>query len=170
MNKKNQIKPKVFILDVDGVLTDGCFYYSCDGKVLKKFGPDDNDALKLLEPYMEIRFISGDKRGFDITKKRIDDMHYKVDLVSTKNRLEWIKQQYPLEEVIYMGDGIFDCIVMREVGYSVATSDSDKNAIESADYVTERIGGRRAVAEACLHILEKFFGVKNPLEGINNGR
>ena len=46
------MKPKVFILDVDGVLTDGGFYYSSEGKVLKKFGPDDNDALKLLEPYI----------------------------------------------------------------------------------------------------------------------
>lgn len=153
MNKKF----KVFILDVDGILTDGCFYYSENGKVLKKFGPDDNDALKLLEPYIEIRFVSGDKRGFSISKKRIDDMKYKIDLVSTTKRLDWIAERYSLDEVIYMGDGIFDNIVMDKVGYSVATSDSDENAIKAAKYVTKRIGGRRAVAEASLHILEKFF-------------
>lgn len=149
--------PKVFILDVDGVLTDGCFYYSEDGKILKKFGPDDNDALKLLEPYMEIKFVSGDKRGFKISEKRVLDMGFSIDFVSTKNRIEWIKEKYNPQEVIYMGDGIFDNTVMNEVGYAIATSDSDENAQKAANYITKRIGGHRAVSEACLHILEKFF-------------
>ena len=161
-------KPKVFILDVDGVLTDGCFYYSSEGKVLKKFGPDDNDALKLLEPYMEIRFVSGDKRGFEITKKRIEDMKYVVDLVSTTKRIEWIQERYNPSEVIYMGDGIFDSLVMKKVGYSITTSDSDATCKNIANYITARMGGRRAVAEASLHILEKFFGIKNPLDKLND--
>lgn len=149
--------PKVFILDVDGVLTDGCFYYSEDGKILKKFGPDDNDALKLLEPYVEIKFVSGDKRGFKISEKRVLDMGFSIDFVSTRNRIEWIKEKYNPQEVIYMGDGIFDNTVMNEVGYAIATSDSDENAQKAANYITKRIGGHRAVSEACLHILEKFF-------------
>ncbi len=151
------IKPKVFILDVDGVLTDGGFYYSETGKVLKKFGPDDNDALNLLSPYIEIRFVSGDKRGFKITQKRINDMKFPVDCVSTNKRIEWIKERYNPEEVIYMGDGIFDGLVMKQVGYSISTSDSDINAQKMSDYVTKRVGGKRAVAEACFHIMEKFF-------------
>ena len=83
------IQPKVFILDVDGVLTDGGFYYSETGKVLKKFGPDDNDALKLLSPFIEIRFISGDKRGFKITQKRIKDMKFPIDFVILKKLYIW---------------------------------------------------------------------------------
>lgn len=157
-------KPKVFISDVDGVLTDGGFYYSENGKILKKFGPDDNDALKLLEKFIEIRFISGDKRGFKISEKRVSDMHYKIDLVSTDKRTDWIKERYKLDEVIYMGDGIFDAYVMKQVGYSIATSDSDEFAKESADFVTKRQGGKRAVSEACLHILDKFFEPYNPLK------
>ena len=38
------MKLKVFILDVDGVMTTGQFFYSKDGKQMKVFGPDDNDA------------------------------------------------------------------------------------------------------------------------------
>jgi 3-deoxy-D-manno-octulosonate 8-phosphate phosphatase (KDO 8-P phosphatase) len=151
------IKPKVFILDVDGVLTDGGFYYSAEGKVLKKFGPDDNDALKLLEKYIKIQFVSGDKKGFEISKKRVEDMNFPIDFVSTNKRIEWIKEKYNPEEVIYMGDGIFDGIVMKNVGYSISTSDSDETAQKESDYITKRIGGHRAVAEACLHIMEKFF-------------
>ena len=154
--------PKVFILDVDGVLTDGCFYYSQEGKVLKKFGPDDNDALKLLAPYIEIRFVSGDKRGFSISKARVDDMHFPIDLVSTTERIDWIKERYNPAEVIYMGDGIFDAKVMSQVAYSIATISSDKFAKDAANYVTEREGAHRAVAEACIHILDKFFKPYNP--------
>ena len=54
-------------------------------------------------------------------------------------------------------DGIFDHFVMKQVAYSIAPSNSDKLAKKHADYVTERKGGDRAVAEACIHILDKFF-------------
>lgn len=152
------IKPEVFILDVDGVLTTGHFLYTDSGKAMKIFGPDDNDGLSLLKSKIQVRFITGDKKGFDISKKRIvDDMKYKLDLVSTIKRLEWIKSLYDINKVIYMGDGIFDHLVMKNVLYSIAPANADKLAKKYSHYVTERKGGDRAVAEACLHLLEKFF-------------
>lgn len=158
-------KPACFILDVDGVMTNGQFYYTDHGKIMKVFGPDDNDALSLLKNYLDIRFITGDKKGFPISKKRIvDDMNFQLDIVSTIRRVEWIKEKYPLEQVIYMGDGIFDHYVMQDVGYSIAPANADKLAKQSAHYVTERSGGDRSVAEACLHIMEKFFIAYNPKE------
>ena len=151
-------KPKCFILDVDGVMTTGQFYYNEEGKYMKCFGPDDNDGLGLLKEYLEIRFITGDKRGFKISQKRIvEDMKFKLDLVSTVKRTEWISSKYLLEDIIYMGDGIFDNLVMNKVGYSIAPANADKLAKKEANYVTERSGGDRAVAEACIHILSKFF-------------
>jgi len=155
--------PKVFILDVDGVLTTGHFLYSCEGKFLKVFGPDDNDALSLLSPSIEVRFVTGDSKGFSISSRRIvEDMNYSLDLVSTFRRHEWISERYDPTEVIYMGDGIFDHYVMMHVGYSIAPANADKNAKAYASYVTERSGGDRAVAEACLHILGKFFAPYDP--------
>jgi 3-deoxy-D-manno-octulosonate 8-phosphate phosphatase (KDO 8-P phosphatase) len=157
------MKFKVFILDVDGVMTTGHFLYSEDGKQMKIFGPDDNDALGLLKPYIKIRFVTGDRKGFPISNKRIkEDMKFELDLVSTIKRVEWIKERYDLKEVIYMGDGIFDHYVMKQVGYSIATSNADKTAKENANYITERSGGDRAVAEAALHIMKKFFKPYNP--------
>jgi 3-deoxy-D-manno-octulosonate 8-phosphate phosphatase (KDO 8-P phosphatase) len=155
--------PKIFILDVDGVMTTGQFFYTEEGKVMKVFGADDNDALSLLKQHMQIVFVTGDKKGFNISKKRIvDDMGYPLELVSTIERVQWISTHYNLQEVIYMGDGIFDHYVFRKVGYAIATENSDNNAKEYADYVTERTGGNRAVAEACLHIMEEFFEPYDP--------
>ena len=156
-------KIKCFILDVDGVMTTGQFLYTEDGKAMKVFGPDDNDGLGLLQPFIEIRFVTGDKKGYSISQKRIeDDMMFKLDLVSTIKRIDWIKERYNPKEVIYMGDGIFDHYVMREVGYSIATKNSDNTAKAHANYITERSGGDRAVAEACIHIMQKFFTPYDP--------
>lgn len=155
--------PKVFILDVDGVLTTGQFFYSAEGKVMKVFGADDNDGLSLLKAFLDIRFVTGDKKGFAISRKRIvDDMHFPLDLVSTIRRVEWIAEQYDLRQVVYMGDGIFDHYVMKQVGYAIAPANADPLARQHAHYVTQRSGGERAVAEACLHLMEKFFTAYNP--------
>lgn len=162
------MNPKIFLLDVDGVMTNGQFIYSNAGKLMKIFGPDDNDALRLLNPYIKIRFITGDKKGFPVSSKRIkEDMKFELDLVSTTERIEWINERYNPDTVIYMGDGIFDHYVMKEVGYSIAPSNADKTAKAHASYVTERSGGDRAVAEACLHVMQKFFKPYDPNQKIN---
>ena len=123
------MQPKIFILDVDGVMTTGHFLYSAKGKVMKIFGPDDNDALSLLKDRIKIIFVTGDKKGFQISRKRIvDDMNYPLELVSTIRRVDWIKERFAIKSVIYMGDGIFDHYVMREVGYAISPGNGDKLA------------------------------------------
>jgi 3-deoxy-D-manno-octulosonate 8-phosphate phosphatase (KDO 8-P phosphatase) len=162
-HKTIKVCPKVFILDVDGVMTTGDFFYTEGGKVMKVFGPDDNDALSLIKENLEVRFVTGDRKGFSISKKRIvDDMGHKLDLVSTINRIDWIRERYNLSEVVYMGDGIFDHYVMREVIYSIAPNNADENAKSFSNFVTKRRGGDRAVSEAALHLLEKFFVPYDP--------
>ena len=162
-------KPLVFIADVDGVMTNGQFIYSKNGKVQKIFGPDDHDGLSLLSDFLEIRFITGDKKGFSISKKRIvDDMNFKLDLVSTVKRIEWIKRKYPLNRVVYMGDGILDYLVMSKVFYSISPSNGHEFAKKNANYITKCKGGDRAVAEACLHLMKKFFVKFDPNKKIKN--
>ena len=156
-------KPKVFILDVDGVMTTGHFIYSADGKKFKIFGPDDNDGLALLNNYLKIIFVTGDKKGYSISKKRIsEDMGYELYQVSTIKRIDWIRERFKLDEVIYMGDGIFDHYVMKKVLYGISPNNGDILSKEYSNYITRRNGGDRAVAEACLHILSKFFVAYNP--------
>jgi 3-deoxy-D-manno-octulosonate 8-phosphate phosphatase (KDO 8-P phosphatase) len=155
-NKKQRIKN--FIIDVDGVLTDGTYYYTSEGKIMKKFGPEDNDALSLLKGKVMVHAISGDKRGFSITKKRVaDDMKLPLDLVSTFERVDWIRSQYNVDETIYMGDGIYDPLVFKHVAYSIAPANAFVTTKKEADFVTSARGGEGAVAEAVLHILEYFF-------------
>ena len=62
-------KPDLFVLDLDGVMTDGKFYYTKLGKIAKKFGPDDGDALNILKKYLKIILYMLIKKVFQFQKK-----------------------------------------------------------------------------------------------------
>jgi len=158
-------KPELFVLDVDGVMQTGQFLYSKQGKQYKVFGADDHDALVLLQPFIEVRFVTGDRRGLPISRKRIvEDMKMRLDLVSTFKRVEWVRGVCDPRDAIYMGDGILDAYVFGQVGYGICPANGSYLARECADYVTQAGGGNRAVAEACLHLLDRFFTPFDPAQ------
>lgn len=159
--RENKKKIKHFVLDVDGVFTTGQFLYTLDGKFAKIFGPHDNDGIKIISDFLDICAISADKRGWPITKKRIaEDMGIRLELVSEAERLSWLKTNFDLSYCAYMGDGIYDAKIFDHVAYSIAPANAFYTAKEKADFVTRCRSGEGAVAEACLHILEKFFNTK----------
>ena len=149
---------KVFIMDLDGVLTDGCFLYDANGKAYKTFGPDDADALKMIKDEVELVFVSADHRGFPISEKRINDMGYQLTNVKAKERLGWIMSKWDLNDVIYMGDSFVDIPVLKSVGCAIVPNDGFWFAKQFADYVTVHDGGKRAVADAVFYIARKFLG------------
>lgn len=160
---KPDFKPEVAVFDVDGVMTASSFFYTAEGKVMKEFSVDDHDALLLLKPNLDILFVSGDRKGFPISQRRIaSDMKFPLELVSTLKRADWIRSRWNPDKVIYMGDGIFDLWVFKAVGYSICPADGAPITRRQADHVTQSPGGKRAVAEACLHILETFFEPFDP--------
>lgn len=155
------MKPKCFILDVDGVLTSGQFLYSEIAKEYKVFGPDDADALNILKNYLQIHFISADKRGFKISKKRIvDDMGHNLELVNSRDRIKWISSKWKINEVIYMADGIWDGLIFNKVMLGIAPQNAFYKTKEMAHFVTKHKSGDRAVAEAVIYILENYFDKK----------
>ena len=91
-------------------------------------------------------------------------MNFRLDLVSTVKRIDWIKQRYKLNEVVYMGDGLMDILVMNKVFYSICPENGNDLTKKYSNFTTKRSGGDRAVAEACLHLLNKFFKKYNPLK------
>ncbi len=152
-------KPEYFLFDVDGVITSGQMLYNQHGKKFKIFGQDDHDSLKLMKKYIYILFISGDKSGFKISKKRVNDMGFDIKFVPSNKRVEWIEKNFDLKKCIYMGDGIFDHLVMKKVLYSIAPNGALEHVKKSANYNTKNYPAKRAVAEAVIHVLKKFFSV-----------
>lgn len=159
-------KKYTFVLDVDGVLTDGSFLYDERGKAYKVFGPDDADALKALSKYVDIVFTSQDKRGFNISKKRVNDMGFELKEIGSKDRVKFMEENYGLDNCIYMGDSFLDIPAIKAAKYGISTMASDPLAKIYSNYITDREGGHRAVSEACFwiayHVLnlstEEFLG------------
>lgn len=149
------MKDIVFILDVDGVLTDGTFLYDESGKRYKKFGPDDKDALKMIEKDVKIVFVSSDKRGYEISKRRVEDMGFQLECVNVKHRLNWIKTSFPKYKwhVIYMGDSFADAAIFDYVNLSFAPKNAHEYAKNHASIVLSSNGGERAVTDAVFYII-----------------
>lgn len=144
----------VAYFDIDGVLTDGKFTYSSLGKSFKRFSVDDGDALKILNRVLPVTLISADRRGASISGARARDLSLNFQLLSAQERLQEFQQAQDRSKVMYMGDGIFDGLIFKFVDYSIAPQDALDHTKAQADFVTSRIAGNRAVAEACLHLLD----------------
>ena len=152
------MKKYIFLLDVDGVMTTGQFLYSEEGKAFKVFGAHDHDGLNLLKEKLQIKFITADKKGFLISKKRIsDEMGYEIDLVLEQDRFEYIENLYGFENLIYMGDGIHDSKIIKACMFGIAPNNARREAKDVANYVTESNSCEGAVLDACLQIMEVYF-------------
>jgi 3-deoxy-D-manno-octulosonate 8-phosphate phosphatase (KDO 8-P phosphatase) len=148
---------KRFIMDVDGVLNDGMLYWGPDGKPFKAFGNYDHDGLKLLRNHIEIEFVSADENGWTITYNRITEhMGFPLTMVKEKDRLNWVLSKGDPSETVFMGDGPYDAKIFPHVGLSIAPSQAWRTAISNATYVTPREGGKGAVMDACVYIMDKM--------------
>lgn len=146
---------KLAIFDVDGVFTDGSFYYDSSGKILKKFGAHDADGIKLLQDNnIDVLAISADRRGAKISKARMDDMGIPFVVVSAKDRPNWIGQQGEWDVMSYMGDGIHDVACFKKVRFSLAPKNALSFVKQNASFVTDATGGDGAVFEACMKIID----------------
>ena len=148
------------IIDIDGVMTTGQFFYSEKGKSFKIFGPHDSDGLKIIREKMNVLFITADKRGFKISKKRIDDMGYRTELVEDGNRYNWIRDNFGFENTIFIGDGIHDALIIRDCKFGIAPANARIEAKRWAKYITPSKSGEGAVCDACIKINKVFFGGK----------
>lgn len=146
------------VFDVDGVFTDGGFYYSAEGKVFKRFGAHDSDGIKLLRKLgIKIFSISADKRGFDITKRRMDDLKIPLTYVSEESRFQYIKNNFDRKSTGFVGDGMHDAAVLSYVEFGLAPANACFLAKQSAQFVTESEGGAGAVFEAALEIARRYY-------------
>ncbi len=151
MSKMNLKNIKLIVTDVDGVLTDGGFYYTEEEILLKKFNVKDGMGFHLLR---QSGFLTGiittDKTGFITERaKRI-----KPDflITGTWEKLTELKNQIKelnltLENVAYIGDDVNDLEIINAVGFSACPSDAVDAIKSKVDYVCKRKGGEGAFRE-----------------------
>lgn len=150
--------PKIttIVTDVDGVFTDGKFTYTKDGKISKVFGPHDSDGIKLLKKIgINVVAITADKRGFDITLSRMNDMGVYVVLVNEHDRADWFSKNFDATRTAFVGDGYYDAEVMRKTHVSFAPANAVEEAKRNTRYVLKTPGGSGVFLEIYRIIKEK---------------
>ncbi len=149
---------KLFLLDVDGVLTDGTITYTHEGNEIKSFHTRDGLGIRLLmESGVEVGLITA--RGSEAVNRRVQDLGIKYVFQKVKNKreiLDTLLKELKLQpsEVGYMGDDWLDLPILIRVGFAATVEDAVPEVLQVAHYVTKRKGGRGAVREVCDLILE----------------
>lgn len=143
----NRGRSWVLVCDVDGVLTDGKFWYSNSGKELKVFGSHDSDALKLNTFFSRVEFVTADHRGLGITKTRLADMGWTVQLLDSVKRQEFVEELKVEFNVVFVGDSFSDVPAMKSATLSAAPFGAFPDASRCADIKLSRRGSDGALAE-----------------------
>jgi 3-deoxy-D-manno-octulosonate 8-phosphate phosphatase (KDO 8-P phosphatase) len=148
---------KLFLCDVDGVLTDGSVFM--DGRSeAKQFDIRDGLGLKLLQRFgIKVGWVSG--RSSPATEQRARDL--KVDFLRQGREdkvlvVEKILREVGLawKEACFMGDDLLDLGALKRAGLAVAVGDGILEARAVAHYVTKARGGHGAVREVVTLILQ----------------
>ena len=168
MNKKlikKTLKIKLFITDVDGVMTDGSLILGNNGEEFKSFNSQDGMGIKLLQKKgIDIAIITGRKSS--IVKNRAEELAIKEVYQGVDDKIKIFNQllsKYSLtaNEVSYIGDDVNDLPVLNKVGLSFSVKNGIQKVKDEVDYVTKKSGGKGAVREAAEFVLK----IKNDFSG-----
>ncbi|WP_338151271.1 HAD-IIIA family hydrolase [Persephonella sp. IF05-L8] len=152
------LKIKWFILDVDGVLTDGKIIYDTQGKELKQFNVKDGLGINLLHR-AGIKTAIITSRNSSIVEKRASELGITEVIQNAKNKLEayiYLKEKFNItdEEILYVGDDLVDIPILKRVGFPVCVKDAVNELKDLVVYVTRKKGGEGAVREIAELILK----------------
>lgn len=147
-------KIKLFISDIDGVLTDGGMYYSEKGDELKKFNAKDGMAFELLKNKgIMTALITSEKTK--IAQARADKLkiNYLIQNSKNKGKLDSAlalcnKLNIDISNVLYVGDDINCKELLEQAGFAFCPSDAVE-CIKNIKNITvcNKSGGKGVIRE-----------------------
>jgi len=149
--KKKLQKIKVFLTDVDGVLTDGGMYYTADGLAMKRyFVRDGMGSVILQRTGVEVGMISSDISP--IGQARAERLKFDHTYIGIRDKCEALdeickKRNFTYQNVAFIGDDVNDIEILKKVGFSAAPNDAIDEVKKIASYVCAKKGGQGAYRE-----------------------
>jgi 3-deoxy-D-manno-octulosonate 8-phosphate phosphatase (KDO 8-P phosphatase) len=163
---------KVFLMDVDGTITDGSvtLLSQPDGSALeiKTFDAHDGQGLTLAHTAgIRTGVITG--RGSAALRRRCQELSIEFVYEKQPHKIaayeEILKKTgVPESAVAYLGDDLPDLTVMRRVGLAVAVGDAVEEVKSAAHFVTNAVGGRGAAREL-IELILKSKGIWEEMIG-----
>ena len=173
--KSRAKKIKLFLFDVDGVLTDGKLFFvptrpgesrgpgelnlTSQGSIeVKGFHAHDGVAISLAR-------VAGIKTGL-ITKRSSETVAVRARVLKLNHICQGIQdklgafreilaqEKLTAAEACFVGDDVIDLPVMWNCGFAVAVANARDEVKKDADFVTKRRGGDGALRDAVEFILK----------------
>jgi YrbI family 3-deoxy-D-manno-octulosonate 8-phosphate phosphatase len=157
---RDNLNVKLFLTDVDGVLTDAGMYYSENGDELKKFNTRDGKAFELLKK-------AGIKTGIitsentKIVENRAKKLNVDYLYQGALNKLPIIEkicsqENISLKQVAYVGDDVNDELALTKVGFPSCPQNANTVIKQIPNInILESKGGEGAFREFVEHIIGK---------------
>ena len=148
---------RLFVMDVDGTLTDGQIHLGPEGTLWKSFHAHDGGAIGLLrQAGITPALVSG--RRCAITERRATELSIREIRLGVSDKLANVQQLaatlgLDASSVAYMGDDFSDVPPLRWAGWSAAPANGTPEAHEAAKLSLNASGGAGAVREAIERLL-----------------
>lgn len=142
---------RLFLTDVDGVLTDGGIIYDAAGVETKRFDVRDGHGLKMLQRAgVAVGIITG--RNSEVVAIRARELGIDIVRQGVKDKVTAWREILDGSgllpaETAYAGDDIVDLPLLRAVGFSAAPSDAEPYILDAVHFISSRAGGHGAVRE-----------------------
>lgn len=158
----NQIT--TFILDVDGVLTDGSVVLFPDGEQVRTMNIKDGFALQLaVKRGFKVAIISGGKS--EAVKKRLQGLGIFDIYMGQSDKLDAFLELLSIynlnpNEIAYMGDDLPDYQILEKVGLKTCPANAAPEIINLCNYVSPLKGGEgcvRDIIEKVMRTQDKWF-------------
>jgi 3-deoxy-D-manno-octulosonate 8-phosphate phosphatase (KDO 8-P phosphatase) len=151
-------KIRTFVLDVDGVLTNGYVLINETGAQLRQMNIKDGYALQLAVKmgYGVVVISGGDS---DSVRMRMEKLGVKDVYLNVKNKKEKLTEYISgrgisWEEVLFMGDDMPDYTAMQLVGIPCAPADAAREIKTISRYISPFNGGEGCVREVIEKVLK----------------
>ncbi len=148
---------RLFVMDVDGVLTDGGVCYTAGGDELKTFNIRDGLGIKLLaRAGIQAAIITG--RQSPLVERRARELGITHLFQGQEDKREAFaallaRTGLDARATAYMGDDLPDLPLLRQAGLALTVADGDPRVCAAAHWISSRPGGGGAVREACELVL-----------------
>lgn len=153
---------KVFIMDVDGTMTDGKIYMGPFGESMKAFDIKDGYGIHEILPAHGVKTVIVTGRESDIVINRARELEVDYVFQNIKDKYKCVQdfadnENIDLTEVAYIGDDIIDLKSMKVCGVCGCPCDAANEVQENSTYVCQKKGGDGAVREFIEWLLDNKY-------------
>ena len=169
--KEDIAKTKAFILDVDGVMTDGGIMPIEGGTdFIRKYNAKDGYAIAyaVRRGYKVCVITGGHGNLLRSRMERLGVTKLYLNCMDKISAMQEFFAEYDVDPAttIYMGDDIPDLECMRLVGIPVCPADAAMEVIEASRYVSEFNGGHGAVRDIVEQVMRAQDKWAKNLKGV----